>query len=132
MGAGVALSIKQKFPECVKIYFIRTDSRYGLKCRLGETLFGVSENKKIVIANMIAQSGVVGPDNPKPIKYWALVMAMKEVELECLYRIRDGNKVVIHAPEFGSMRAGGNFDFIKELIQEIWKEKWGEVPMEWS
>ncbi len=69
MGAGVALSIKQKFPECVKIYFFHKDSKCGLKGRLEETLFGVSKNKNIIVANMIAQSGIVGPDNPKSVNY---------------------------------------------------------------
>lgn len=33
------------------------------------------------------------------------------------------NKMSIHCPKFGSLRAGGNWEFILELINETWVDR---------
>ncbi len=75
----------------------------------------------IWVCNMVGQNGVVGPNNPKPIKYSALIKAMNEVGKAAReYALRNACDVAIHAPKFGSLRAGGNWDVIEELICELW------------
>ena len=87
---------------------------------LGKTCYAKIDNH-LVIANMIAQNGIVSFDNPKPIKYKALADCMTEVvDYIEMIKSQTSNPVVIHAPKFGSLRAKGNFGFILELIDEIW------------
>jgi hypothetical protein len=71
---------------------------------------------------MIAQSGIKNYENPKPIKYVALMNCMLKVKDLIIEKKREnvGTKISIHCPKFGSFRAGGNWDFIEELIFEIW------------
>jgi hypothetical protein len=161
MGAGVALALKKKYPS-VEYYYHKGLEAFkdSDKTVLGTTSsFMVSdgvvgpnqENPKIhtIIYNMIGQhrTGII--DGIIPVKYWALAKAMLAIKTYCV-NIRetwdwypDWKPVpVIHCPKFGSDLAGGNWDFILELIREIWlengidvvvyewesdKEKWGVI-----
>jgi len=106
MGAGVALGLKRKWLE--------VETSYEGATSLGKCSFAkVGDN--IVVINMVAQSGLINKNNPKPIKYLALINCMKFVQDWAI----SGN-CVIHTPKFGSLRAGGNWGFIEELIREIW------------
>lgn len=120
-GAGFVLALSKKWEEPERIYrsFIDKNKHYET---LGRTCFA-KINNKLAVANMIGQNGTVSADNPKPIKYHALSDAMYQVfEYVEMIKCQTSNPVVIHAPKFGSLRAGGNWDFILELIREIWLE----------
>lgn len=68
------------------------------------------------VANMVAQHQTI-KYNKKPIRYAALVKCMITVRKE----IQNMElPVEIHAPKFGSDLAGGTWDFIEELIEELW------------
>jgi hypothetical protein len=72
---------------------------------------------------MIGQNGIINREsNPRPLKYPALVAAMQNVARTAsdLTDLTDGTKVEIHAPKFGSGLAGGNWNFICDLITDIW------------
>ena len=76
----------------------------------------------ITVANMCGQHGVGAGSTgdlrvTKPIRYAALVHAMEDV-----LRYVDEFPQPILCPKFGSALAGGNWDFINELIEEIWGE----------
>ena len=122
-GAGfvLALSRKWKAPEEVYRNFCKFNREKKFPI-LGKINF-VKVDPYIVIANMIGQEGTVSKDNTIPLKYKALVNCMAEVvaHIEML-KCRVTNPVVIHCPKFGSDLAGGNWDFILELIREIWLE----------
>ena len=142
MGAGVALSLRKKWPSVYDEYKkMEGESVNGLKNRLGDVCFSkVTGN--IIVANMIAQNGIVSYENPIPLKYAALVRCMEKVRDRINQSITP-ESVVIHTPKFGSDLAGGKWEFFFELIHEIWilnginiviyeydpdKRKWGEIP----
>ena len=128
MGAGVALSIKKKYPELVESYFEASEiSDGGLKNWLGDVFFGLREDGKLLIANMIGQDGIRGKDNPKPVKYWALLRAMQETLAYAGGCVMRGEKVVFHCPKFGSDLAGGDWNIIEALIQETWVDRGFDV-----
>lgn len=119
MGSGVAKAIKDKYPlvkeeyEKWKLY-----EEYKLKdkiipFKLGEIQI-VPVEKFVYVINMIAQHETIRT-NPKPIRYAALTDCMEKV-----YNVVKKNDGEIHAPKFGSGLAAGNWDFIEELINEIW------------
>jgi hypothetical protein len=127
MGAGVALSLRRKWEKVFEKYKkMEKQSPKGLKNRLGENCY-VRVEEDVIVVNMIAQDGIISTNNPKPIKYWALMRCMEAIRTDLFSYIGtnsqyDGRKPVIHTPKFGSERGGGNFDFILELIREIWLE----------
>jgi hypothetical protein len=90
---------------------------------LGKTLFVDTErdNPRIIIANMIAQHDIVpAADGTPPIRYEALEACMKFVAVAAKVA---PNLTEIHAPKFGSLRAGGDWDRIEKMIHELWVEK---------
>ncbi len=113
MGSGFVVPLKKNFPG--------VDTNYSEYC-------GKEKDKSlgyvdyfyppydIVVCNMIAQQGVINRNNPKPIKYAALVKCMESV----------ANRILLYAKHeirtcrFGSQLAGGSWPFIEELIWEIW------------
>ena len=117
-GFVIALSNKWKEPE----------QRYRDFCKqkplpmLGKVCYAKIDDH-LAVANMVAQHDIVSKDNPIPIKYQALANCMFDVVGYIkMIEAKTGKTVVIHAPKFGSLRAKGNWDFILELIREIWLE----------
>lgn len=79
---------------------------------LGNVQF-VEVEPDIVVANMLAQSGIVGPKNPVPIQYEALA--------DCLWLV--GNqalewKAEVVMPRIGVGLAGGSWPIIEQIIKE--------------
>ena len=140
MGAGVALALRQKWPTVYDIYKIMESERTsGLTNRLGEVSWAKIPEDNLIVVNMIGQDGVRSTENLKPVKYCALMKCMEVIKKYILY---SKNNCVIHTCKFGSDLAGGNWDFILELIKELWidygidvvvyefeadKEHWGPI-----
>jgi hypothetical protein len=125
-GSGFTYSLSKKWEEPEKEYREYMSYCSGdPKDKLGHLAHYLSSahfiqvENDIYIANMIAQSGIISKNNPKPIKYVALVKCMEKV-VEIIKTFYQQDKISIHCPKFGSKLAGGNFSFILELINEIW------------
>lgn len=120
-GSGFASAISHRFP-IVKENF----TLLGNKTKLGYVQYvsvlkdKISENE-LVFANMIAQNKTISNNNKRPINYEALVKSMINVReyANDISKFKDST-VEIHCPKFGSGLAGGNWNFIENLIQDIW------------
>ena len=140
IGGGFTGPLIKKWPEVKEIYnsypnlylgamqLVKVKPQKSPRYQIeGQTYLSGPNYQNVWVCNMISQSGIIGPDNPKPIKYVALVRAMEEVartahHLRRNYFSDKPAKVEIWAPRFGSDLAGGNWNFIVELIDEIWGE----------
>jgi len=80
------------------------------KYELGQVQF-VKVEDDIVIGNMIGQDGIGMKKGVPPIRYSAIDKCLEKVGIAALR-----NDATIHAPRFGSDRAGGDWDKIEELI----------------
>lgn len=114
-GSGFVLAVNKYSEKPKEAYFNNP------KLILGTNQFikvkDSDETGPVFICNMVAQNGVVSTNNKKPIRYKALVECMQNVADVCK---EDFGSTEIHAPKFGSDRARGNWNFIEELIEEIW------------
>lgn len=125
-GAGFAAQIAQKFPSVKANYHLLGKS--FLKGHLGHCqVVQVYEEPKykhrLYIVNMIAQNGIINSKNPRPLNYLALVKAMASLSSYIRNNtgfVTNNEKIEIHAPKFGSGLAGGNWNFISNLIEDIW------------
>lgn len=125
-AAGFAAQIAERFPVVKENFHL-----LGKKAILGNVQhILVAHNKayghKLYISNMIAQNGIRSSKNPRPINYGSLSRCMEDVKnfASQLIKHDDTSKIQIHAPRFGSGLAGGNWNFIENLIEDIW------APME--
>lgn len=121
-GAGFAAAIDKKFPIVKENFHL-----LGNKAKLGYVQYiNVYNNKlsnnSLVIANMIAQNKVISHNNPRPLNYEALVRCMIDVRNYCSNIKNLDTKIEIHCPKFGSGLAGGNWNFIEQLIIDIWSQ----------
>lgn len=118
--SGFAKVIANKFP-LVKENF----DMLGKKKILGKIQNIVVSNNKVcntslIVSNMIAQAGLKSVKNPRPINYGALTLCMYDIRNFILQNKQSDIKIEIHSPKFGTGLSGGNWNFIEELIQDIW------------
>jgi|TARA_B100001094_G_scaffold331074_1_gene398243 hypothetical protein len=126
--AGFAANLADRYPMTKENYHLL--GRVFLKTNLGYCqMLKVDENKKnkssIYVANMIAQNGIRNGKNIRPLNYFALMKSMYSISLFIKKYTEANNttdKVEIHAPKFGSGLSGGNWNFIADLIEDIWKD----------
>lgn len=123
-GGGFTKDLSERYPIVRENFHL-----LGAAAKLGKVQYiEVDKNKiygyKLIVANMIAQNGTIGPKNSRPLNYAALVYCMADVKNYCdsLNNNLESNGVEIHAPKFGSGLAGGDWFFIQELISDIWKK----------
>lgn len=121
-GAGVSGAISKIYPKAeeeyrkwhkFEHYMLGTQN---IPFKLGQIQI-VPVEKFVFVINMIGQKGVVGYNNPKPVKYSAIVRCMEKV-----YQVCKKLDCEIHAPLFASGLAGGKWETIEELINEIWHD----------
>lgn len=125
-GAGFAASVANMYPDVKTNYHLL--GKNFLKSNLGHSqILKIKEDKKyrhgLYFVNMIAQNGIKNNNNIRPLNYAALVKSMIQVSLFIQNNTgfaSNSENVEIHAPKFGSGLAGGNWNFISDLIQDIW------------
>ena len=100
---GFVLALEAKYPQAKITYHTETQI-------LGKVQY-THINDNLVIANMIAQDGVMTANNLEPLKWEAL-----ELCLEHVYRYAKKEAYTIQMPKIGSGLAGGNWEDIKQLI----------------
>lgn len=125
-GAGFAAQVAEKFPSVKTDYhllgkkFLQHNLGY---CQVLKVYEQEKYKHKLYIANMIAQNGIIGPQNPRPINYLGLAKSMfslsKFIDMNTGV-INKTENIEIHCPKFGSGLAGGNWNFISDLIDDIW------------
>ena len=125
-GAGFAAQVASKYPMVKENYHLL--GKNFLKNNLGYSqVLKVYENEKfkhkLFFVNMIAQNGTRSSDNIRPLNYLALVKSMNSLSQYIHTNtgfINKNENIEIHCPKFGSGLAGGNWNFITDLIHDIW------------
>ena len=123
-GAGFAGAVSKHYPIVKENYHLLGST--FLKNNFGYVQFvevdkDLTYGHKLIFANMVAQNGTISKNNPRPLNYLALCKSMSSVARYISTNFED-NRVQIHAPKFGCGLAGGNWNFIQELIKDIWKD----------
>jgi hypothetical protein len=112
-GAGFVIPLGRKYPNTRESYlkWYKEKTHGDKPFALGHVQFvKVEENPLVVVANMIAQHRVGGL---RPLRYNALAHCMDEVA-------SFSANSDIYAPLLGAGLAGGNWNFIRDLIEDCW------------
>jgi hypothetical protein len=118
-GSGFALAVRNAFPEVAANFDLLTKPPLGY-VQYVETVKSPLHNHRLIFANMVAQNGIINPKtNPRPLNYEALVNCM--VNVRNYIKNSGFDKVELHCNKFGSQLAGGDWAFISDLIDDIWK-----------
>lgn len=116
-GSGFVVPLSKNYPAAKNNYL------NSEKIALGHTQF-IPVSNNIIVCNMIAQTlgGV------RPLYYNHLVVCMERVAETILTFGVLGVKRII-APAFGSNLAGGDWNFISELINDCWIDRGIDVTI---
>lgn len=113
------MPLARKFPLVKECYHSYIEEYKDADCEpLGTTQFVEIPNTRFIVANMIAQT--LG--GKRPLFYNHLVDCMENVADTVLCRSEIGLCEIV-CPKFGSALAGGNWEFIKELIEDCWEKR---------
>lgn len=126
-GAGFAANVAEKYPSVKADYhmlgkkFLKDNSGYAQVIKVYED---PKYKHKLFFVNMIAQNGIIGPTNPRPLNYLSLARSMSHMSnyINTHIKFPSYENVEIHCPKFGSGLAGGNWNFIENLIEDIWSK----------
>lgn len=110
-GAGFTGALSKKYPVAESEYRLwRKILQRNLPLGDVQSVL-VDVNPVLWVINMIAQEGVVSKTNVKPLKLWALAVAL--VRLADLTEDVDGT---VHMPRIGCGLAGGVWEEVEPLI----------------
>lgn len=133
-GAGFVLALDKKWKQPKQVYRELFKDYPDEQSILG-TCQLIQVESNIFVLNMIAQDGIGRKGEPeRPLRYVSLTKCMVKALYEIQKKIENGQikqgiKISFSAPMFGSGLAKGNFNYIKELIQEIWIDKGYDVTI---
>ncbi|ACU71839.1 Appr-1-p processing domain protein [Catenulispora acidiphila DSM 44928] len=114
-GAGFVLALSRRWPEPEAQYrrvFRESMEKWGRFPGL-DAVFMVKVGEGLHVANMVAQHGTRGRDNPHPLDYGAL--------RKCLRIVGTGALMMgasVHMPRIGCGLAGGRWGLVEPLIVE--------------
>lgn len=118
-GSGFVVPLGMNFPMCRDAYLSAAKAaHFNLslgECQIVDVLR--KDAYALTVFNMIAQESIMSPSNPTPIKYEALTQCLQSVADFC--KASSAERIEIWSPAFGSLRAGGKWSVIKELVQTI-------------
>jgi len=127
-GAGFAGVLAEKYPSVKENYHLIGPT--VLKNSLGNIqCVDINHNNKyrhkLIFVNMIAQNGLRGQNNRRPLNYAALVQCMIKVKhhTKNLKKEDSSENFEIHCPKFGTGLAGGRWEFVSDLIEDIWSDQ---------
>lgn len=127
-SAGFAADVAENFPSVKADYhmlgkkFLQSNMGYSQIIKVAEE---PKYRHKLYFVNMIAQNGFKNQNNPRPINYFSLARSMNNLSNYIVNNTGFSSgleKVEIHCPKFGSGLAGGDWNFISMLIEDIWSK----------
>jgi O-acetyl-ADP-ribose deacetylase (regulator of RNase III) len=115
MGSGVALGVKQDFPQAYEAY-TQVYTKHGLK--LGQA-YPVLINPNLMIWNAVTQN-LYGKGS-RMVSYDAVEECFSVVNYFIHEHEADQKQaptMEVHIPLIGSARGGGNWEIIREIIEQ--------------
>lgn len=109
-GAGFVMALSRKWIAPELKY--RERARSG-RLSLGDVQFVHVGEDKIIVANIVGQRGIRGPDNPVPVHYGAISIGMRKVVKKANYY-----EASIHMPRMGCGLAMGSWFLIENILKE--------------
>ena len=120
-GGGIARQTARKYPEA-ELRFSGWISDISFEKRLGEVHFAQAE-EDVFVSSLVAQAGF-GSSNKPRIRYRALGEALVKVANFAVEK-----RASVHMPRLGTGAAGGNWNMIKDMIDEIFTDAGLEVTI---
>lgn len=115
-GAGFVLALdKVSFnPHRSYVHWAREGYDFELGAVQYVPIFSTTTVDNITVANMVAQRGYKGPDNPRPLSYSALVRCL--IKVGHWAKLHDAS---VHMPRIGCGLGGGDWNIVSKQIEAV-------------
>lgn len=115
MGSGFAATVKKKFPQCFDAYLEGLAVNNQPSKKMGTISTAVCEinSNTFIIVNIIGQMYYGNDPNIRYTSYDALDTALQEID--DIFNFDE--KIFFHFPKIGSVRGGGSWDVVSQIIQ---------------
>ena len=113
MGSGVALAVKDKYPECFETYRLFCEKRKNDQTILGASSIYVA-SLELTIVNMITQKDY--GTHRRQVNYGAIAKGFSDLHN---YYFMDQE---FHFPKIGAGLGGGDWEVISEIIEHMCPE----------
>ncbi len=125
MGGGVALAIKNKWPNVYQEYMNRfyLDATHRATAQGQIQLVNVESNPNIWVCNLFGQSSIGDFYGFPAVRYGAIEEGF--IRLAHIIRNRTtskNNKVIIHTVRLGCSLAGGSWKKVSEIFKRVFKD----------
>lgn len=112
MGSGVALAVKRKFPGAYEDYIKQFKADDGLVLGMA---YPSTIDKQLVVWNAITQN--LFGQGPRQVSYDAIETCFVVINDKVGF-YKDHWPAEIHIPMIGAARGGGNWEIIREIIEQ--------------
>jgi O-acetyl-ADP-ribose deacetylase (regulator of RNase III) len=109
-GAGFGKVVQEKWPEVQRSF--REAWTHSPRIRLGDVFFS-SATENLTVCQLVCQRGY-GPSDQPRLKYSALRDCLQALANRALEQ-----RATIHMPRIGTGHAGGSWNLISALIDEV-------------
>lgn len=110
MGSGIALQIKNRWPECFNIYSNFCKVEHNKQALLGQIIPYAVPDSDVIIVNAITQLNF-GKDGKKYVSYESILRAF-----DVIAEIAMLKSVKVHYPLIGAGLGGGDWAVISDII----------------
>lgn len=112
MGSGIALQVKERWPECFSIYSSFCKENPNKDSLLGQVIPYAVPDTSLIIANAITQKDFGNDRNKKYVSYEAIAKTFSIIAEAAHF-----TKVPIHYPLIGAGLGGGDWAIISDIIE---------------
>jgi O-acetyl-ADP-ribose deacetylase (regulator of RNase III) len=113
-GKGFVMAVSNRWPAARQEYLAWYNKRENFT--LGAVQL-VEVQKDVTVVNLMGQHGIKAGSKGNPVRYDAI-----RAGLRSMAKAFKGRKVTIHMPRIGCGLAGGKWDKIEPILQEVLNE----------
>ena len=110
-GKGFVVALSNRWPEPKQAFLSAYNENMADLGTVQPVFVEETDGIRTNVMNMIAQHGIVGPNNPHPIRYDSLFLC-----LQTIAKWHENTNSTIHMPRIGCGLAGGDWNVVESLI----------------
>jgi hypothetical protein len=111
--------LERVFPEVSANFSLAGKLKLGYTQNVTVHQNNLTKNR-LIISNIVCENGRPSLKNRRPLHYPSLIKCMYQINDLCDTILASDKKVKIYFTKFGTGLSGGNWNFISDIIDDMW------------